>query len=81
MLKPIWKKRHEITGEWIFGLTAEDLAKVEAGFACHRCLEEFVKDGLPTALDECPVCHEPPVPAIMQVARELLVVVPTPDGW
>jgi hypothetical protein len=75
-LKPIWKKQHELTREWIFGLRAADLAKVEAGYACSRCLEEF-----DTRVDECPVCGEPAVPMIGSVARELLVVVPTPEGW
>jgi len=75
-LKPVWKKRHELTGDWIFGLRSEDLARVEAGYACSRCLEEF-----DTRVEACPVCREPIVPNIGSVARELLVVVPTPEGW
>ena len=75
-IRPVWKKRHELSGDWIFGLRREDLARVEAGYACSRCLEEF-----DTRVEACPVCREPVVPNVGSVARELLVVVPTPEGW
>jgi predicted amidophosphoribosyltransferase len=75
-LRPIWKKQHELSGEWIFGLRSEDLAKVKAGYACSRCLEEF-----DTYTEECPVCKEPIVPSLGAVERDLFVVVPTPEGW
>ena len=39
-------------GTPLFGLTNEDLAKVQAGYACPHCLEDFRGKYLP----KCPTC-------------------------
>jgi hypothetical protein len=67
---PIYKEQHPVTGEWTFGLTPEDHARVEAGYACHRCLEPF-EFWVPV----CPVCREP------QLHKTGLQIVKTPEGW
>lgn len=66
---PIWKKQDPDTGEWIFGLTPGDMARVEAGYACFRCLEPFE-----FWLAKCPVCGQS-----QQKTRTAIVA--TPEGW
>jgi hypothetical protein len=63
---PVWKKMDPETGEWIFGLRPEDLARVEAGYACFNCLEPF-EHWTPV----CPVC---------QRAQDRIRVVKV-EGW
>lgn len=50
-LKPIYSEVLP-DGNILFGLTNEDLAKVEAGYACPQCLEDFRGKYLPV----CPLC-------------------------
>jgi RNA polymerase subunit RPABC4/transcription elongation factor Spt4 len=69
MLKPIWKKRDQF-GEWIFGLSPDDVERVRQGYACSRCLEEF-----DTHTKVCPVCREP-----TEILSDF-VIVPTPEEW
>jgi hypothetical protein len=71
-IRPIYKTQDEF-GRWIFGLHPPDLAKVEAGFACHQCLEEFEVAGIPVQLDKCNVCGAS--------RQDHGAFVATPDGW
>lgn len=50
---PVWKKWDPETNEWIFGLKPNDLARVEAGYACFNCLEPFEH-----WVAVCPVCRK-----------------------
>lgn len=66
---PLWKKQDPDTGEWIFGLSPADAARVEAGYACPFCLEPFE-----FYVSACPVCGRP---------QEKVdgVILPTPVEW
>lgn len=54
-MKPITPIYSKHDGErWIFGLSEEDFARVQAGYACENCLEPFTM-----WVASCPVCkHE-----------------------
>jgi hypothetical protein len=65
-LKPIYSKNDPRTGIWTWGLSPEDFMKIQAGYACGECLEEF-----PHWVSSCPVCK---APNVVQHA-------PTPEEW
>lgn len=50
MLTPIYSKWDG--SRWIFGLNEDDFMKVQAGYACGNCLEDYHGKWLP----KCPVC-------------------------
>lgn len=75
-LRAIWKKQDEETGEWIFGLTPEDLDLVAQRYACHGCLEEFMEGSFRVQRDVCPVCRRE-----QDRASDYGIIVPTPAGW
>lgn len=67
-LKPIFSEVQP-DGSVLFGLTDEDLAKVQAGYACPNCLEDFRGKWLA----KCPLCkHE------FDVSRD---IVDAPAYW
>jgi hypothetical protein len=61
MLKPLLKQWDHERQAWTWGLNPDDFKKVQAGYACSRCLEDFTF--WPEIPRECPVCKEPNVPA------------------
>lgn len=65
-LKPIFAKFDYDADHWVWGLNEDDFHKVQQGYACGRCLEDF--GGI--YLARCPVCKE-----------EINVVVETPEEW
>lgn len=75
-LKPIYKEKDAATGDWIFGLTPEDLELVAERYACHNCLEEFKVGGERIQLDVCPVCRRE-----QDRSSDYGIIVPTPTGW
>ena len=56
-LKPIFARFDYVADRWIWGLGPEDFRKVQEGYACDRCLEEWT-----TWIPSCPVCGESNLP-------------------
>lgn len=68
MLKPLLKKWDVERQAWTWGLAPEDFQKVQEGYACSRCLEDFTV--YPYRVTECPVCKEPNIPAWAELPPE-----------
>lgn len=65
-LKPIYAKYDHLEGAWTWGLAPDDFMRIQAGYACGECLEEFSHH-----VKVCPVCKNPVVPSFA----------PTPEEW
>lgn len=65
-IKPIFSKYDYRAGHWVWGLDKESFEKVQQGYACGKCLEDFNGMWRPV----CPVC-----------GNEIEVVVDTPKEW
>lgn len=65
-LKPIFKRWNNDLEAWQWGLSREDFVRVQAGYACEKCLEPFERLHL-----ECPVCKH----------RNSHMVVDAPSEW
>lgn len=56
-IRPIYAKERDDGKEgFVWGLGPADMAKIQAGYACSNCLEEFSLGGMPTYLTTCPLC-------------------------
>lgn len=65
-IKPVFSRFSLELDHWQWGLKPDDFKKVNEGYACGRCLEEW-EMWRPT----CPVCLEPtPLPKIMDAPAE-----------
>jgi hypothetical protein len=66
MIKPIYSKFDYAAERWVFGLSPEDFDRVQKGYACGNCLEDYNGIWRPS----CPVCN-----------KENEIVVDTPTEW
>jgi len=51
-IKPVFSKFDWEHNRWDFGLTPDDFGKVQSGYACGECLEDFQGEWK----IKCPVC-------------------------
>lgn len=52
MIRPLYSRFDNETGQWIFGLSEDDFHRVQQGYGCGNCLEDYGGKWLP----KCPVC-------------------------
>jgi hypothetical protein len=52
MIKPIYSRFDYTKNRWEFALTPEDFEKVQQGYACGECLEDFMGEFKLV----CPLC-------------------------
>lgn len=52
MIKPLYRRYNDQANRWEFGLNGDDFAKVQGGYACGECLEDFQGEWKV----KCPVC-------------------------
>lgn len=52
MIKPIFSRWNPELDAWQWGLDKHDFGKIQAGYGCGRCLEDFQGMWRPV----CPVC-------------------------
>jgi hypothetical protein len=52
-IRPLYSRFDYPANRWEFDLTGEDFDKVQKGYACGECLEDYGGIWLP----ECPVCR------------------------
>lgn len=70
MIKPLYSKYDHLANRWVFGLLQEDFDKVQQGYACGECLEDFQGEFKLI----CPVCRH-------STAGGDRVIVDTPSEW
>jgi hypothetical protein len=64
-IQPILAKYDYEAERWIWGLSPEDFFKIQNGYACSRCLEEWK-----FWVAACPVCGEVNVPLSEDAPKE-----------
>ena len=70
MIKPIFSRYDHEARRWEFGLTPEDFEKVQQGYGCGECLEDFQGE----FRIKCPVCGH-------STAGGDRVLLETPSEW
>jgi len=64
-LIPVFKKWNKEKQIWQWGLLPEDFYRVQAGYACGKCLEPFAH-----WLPACPLCGESTFPEYAELPPE-----------
>lgn len=70
MIKPIYSEFDFEANRWLFGLEKDDFEKVQAGYACGECLEDFQGEYKLV----CPVCRA-------STAGGDKIILDTPSYW
>lgn len=70
MIKPHFSTFDPERNAWVFGLDQDDFEKVQAGYACGECLEDFNGEWKL----RCPVCGS-------STAAGDRIIVDTPNEW
>lgn len=68
MIKPVYSQYDYQQDRWLWGLLKDDFQKIQEGYACGKCLEDY--NGVWVAA--CPVCGHP---------NEVQPVIQTPSEW